>query len=107
MSIIDPRNGIYITDTRYAIVHRLPEEHASLPAYALIEADLENNSWSLVSRYDNPVVMVADLVAMQVIRPKDKPVKTLDEYLLFSEMIVKRCQTALSVLREMPVGGRP
>lgn len=107
MSIIDPRNGIYITDTRYAIARRLPEEHASLPAYALIEADLKNNSWSLVARYDNPVVMVADLVAMQVIRPKDKPVKTMDEYLRFSEMIVKRCQTALSVLREMPVGDQP
>lgn len=106
MSIIDPRHGVYITDTRYAITRRLPEEPKSLPPYALIEADTKNNTWSLVARYSNPVVMVADLVAMQVMRQKDTSVKTLDDYLSFSEILVKRCKTALTVLKEMPGGTR-
>ncbi|MDE9494717.1 DUF5405 family protein [Xenorhabdus bovienii] len=98
--VLDPKNGVYITDTRFAVVTH--EKHKGKPA--LLQVSTYNRSYSLVSWHDSDVSLVAELVNLHVSHIRHR-MRSVDDYLNTVEVITRRCQAALNLLNPDTYGG--
>ncbi|MGJ0625462.1 DUF5405 family protein [Xenorhabdus bovienii] len=98
--VLDPKNGVYITDTRFAVVTH--EKHKG--KLALLQVGTYDRSYSLVGWHDSDVSLVAELVNLHVSHIKPL-MRSVDDYLNTVEEITRRCQTALNLLNPDTYGG--
>ncbi|MBD2785958.1 DUF5405 family protein [Xenorhabdus sp. DI] len=98
--VLDPKNGVYVTGTRFAIVTH--EQHPG--KLALLQVNSYDRSYSLVGWHDNGVSLVAELVNLHVFHTRHK-MRTVTDYLAAVETIAKRCQTAIDLLNPETYGG--
>jgi hypothetical protein len=98
--ILDPKNGVYITGTRFAVV-----THETQPGkWALLQVNAYDRTYSLVSWHDSEVSLVSELVSLHVSYTRHK-LRSVKDYLLMVETITKRGQTALNLLNPETYGG--
>ncbi|PHM65701.1 hypothetical protein Xsto_01853 [Xenorhabdus stockiae] len=98
--VLDPKNGVYITGTRFAVVAH--EKHPG--KLALLQFNTYDGIYSLVDWHDSDVSLVAALVSLHVSYIRHK-MRSVTEYLAAVETIAKRCQTALALLNPETYGG--
>ncbi|WP_038267323.1 DUF5405 family protein, partial [Xenorhabdus cabanillasii] len=85
--ILDPKEGVYITGTRFAVVTH--EEHKG--KLALLQVNRSDGSYSLVGWHDNDVSLVAELVSLHISYTRHK-MHSVTDYLAAVDTIAKRCQ---------------
>ncbi|OKP03910.1 DUF5405 family protein [Xenorhabdus eapokensis] len=98
--VLDPKNGVYITGTRFAVV--VHEKHPG--KLALLQFNTYDGIYSLAGWHDNEVSLVAELVNLHISYIRHK-MRSVTEYLAAVETIAKRCQTALNLLNPETYGG--
>ncbi|PHM73695.1 DUF5405 family protein [Xenorhabdus kozodoii] len=98
--ILDPKNGVYITDTRFAVV--VHEKHPG--KLALLQVNAYDGIYSLVGWHDSDVSLVAELVNLHVSHIKCG-LRSVKDYLDTVAVITQRCQTALNLLNPDTYGG--
>ncbi|MDE9517600.1 DUF5405 family protein [Xenorhabdus bovienii] len=98
--VLDPKDGVYITDSRFAVVTH--EKHPG--KRALLQVGTYNRSYSLVSWHDSDVSLVAELVSLHVSHIRHR-MRSVDDYLNTVEVITRRCQAALNLLNPDTYGG--
>ncbi|MDX7987679.1 hypothetical protein FE392_10090 [Xenorhabdus sp. 12] len=96
---LDPRNGVYVTGTRFAIA-----THEKHPGKLALLGASKRYGYSLVSWHDNGISLVTELVSLHVSHIKHR-MNTVQDYLDTVNVIGKRCQTALNLLNPETYGG--
>lgn len=104
MMAFDPKDGVYILGTRFAIQRRENKQSKKIE-WLLLEANKHQNCYELVTVHSDAISLTMDLVAHHIMRVKGKGIKTLDVYRETVDVISRRCETAISILDPKTLGG--
>ncbi|HEM6856049.1 TPA: DUF5405 family protein [Providencia rettgeri] len=102
--MLDPINGVYISGTRFAIQRHVDTENNKI-IWRLLSYNRRNRCYSLVCCHSDPWMLAIDLVSYHVQNVKGRGIKTLDVYREEVDIISRRCETAINLLRPETLGG--
>lgn len=102
--MLDPINGVYISGTRFAIQRHVDEE-SKMVQWRLLQINKFDRCYELVCCGSDPWLLAIELTSYHVESVKGKGIKTLDVYREAVDIISRRCETAINLLRPETLGG--
>jgi len=100
----DPVDGVYISGTRFAIQRHIDKDSHKI-IWRLLSYSYRTRRYSLVCCHYDPWVLAIDLVSCHVQHVKGQGINTLAVYREAVNVISRRCETAINLLRPETLGG--
>ncbi|WP_063657269.1 DUF5405 family protein [Candidatus Arsenophonus triatominarum] len=104
MSPLDPKTGVYIFGTRFAISCQ-QNSHTHKMEWRLLEANPSSRCYEVVCLHADPVRLVMDLISHHTLRTNANEISTLDHHRETVEILSRRCETAINLLDPDKLGG--
>ncbi|MEY0115069.1 hypothetical protein AB7W24_12490 [Providencia rettgeri] len=101
--MLDPKDGVYISGTRFAIQRHVDD--SKNVQWRLLQINNKTRCYELVCCSSDPWFIAIELTSYHAMRVKGKGIKTLDVYRQTVDVISRRCETAINLLRPETLGG--
>ncbi|VEB71100.1 Uncharacterised protein [Providencia rustigianii] len=102
--MLDPKDGVYISGTRFAIQRHVNEESKEVQ-WRLLQINTINRCYELVCCHSDPWIIAIELTSYHVHNITGRGIKTLEVYRQTVDIISRRCETAINLLRPETLGG--
>ncbi|MBG5930826.1 DUF5405 family protein [Providencia rettgeri] len=102
--ILDPKDGVYISGTAFAIQRHVDEDSKAVQ-WRLLQINKMARCYELVCCHSDPWQIAIELTSYHVNRVKGNGIKSLDVYRKTVDIISRRCETAINALRPETLGG--
>ncbi|MEI9534342.1 hypothetical protein [Moellerella wisconsensis] len=102
--ILDPKDGVYISGTCFAIQLHVDDKSGN-QQWRLLQINNKTRCYELVCCSADPLSIAIELTSYHVMRVKGKGIKTLDVYRQTVDVISRRCETAINLLIPETLGG--